>query len=152
MKTKVNNRIWGLRMVMENGGDSVSGKMYYISMVWSLLEVNVEIWNGRLTAKNVLDLEKIQIRCFKLILKNKYRTYNEALAFFELERLSARRESLCLSFIRKAVKHHPDLYPLQESHTTRLGVKKPVKVPKYKKGYHELSGKVYLCRLYNNNL
>ena len=27
-------------------------------MVRSLLEVNVEIWNGRLTAKNVLDLEK----------------------------------------------------------------------------------------------
>ena len=62
-------------MVMENGGDHVSGKMYYISMVRSLLEVNVEIWNGRLTAKNVLDLEKIQIRCFKLILKNKYQTY-----------------------------------------------------------------------------
>ena len=59
-------------MVMENGGDCVSGKMYYISMVRSLLEVNVEIWNGRLTAKNVGELEKIQIRCFKLILKNKH--------------------------------------------------------------------------------
>ena len=152
LKTKVNSRIWGLRMVMENGGDHVSGKMYYISMVRSLLEVNVEIWNGRLTAKNVLDLEKIQIRCFKLILKNKYQTYNEALTFFELDRLSTRRESLCLSFIRKAVKYHPELYPLQEIHTTRLGDKRPVIVPKYKKGYHELSGKVYLCRLYNNNL
>ena len=152
LKTKVNSRIWGLRMVMENGSDHVSGKMYYISMVRSLLEVNVEIWNGRLTAKNVLDLEKIQIRCFKLILKNKYQTYNEALTFFELDRLSTRRESLCLSFIRKAVKYHPELYPLQEIHTTRLGDKRPVIVPKYKKGYHELSGKVYLCRLYNDNL
>ena len=137
---------------MANGGDIVSGKMYYIAMVRSLLEVNVEIWNGRLTAKNVLDLEKIQIRSFKIILKNKYCTYNAALDTFELERLSSRREALCLSFIRKAVRFHPELYPLQTLHPTRLGEKKPVIVPKYKKQYHALSGKVYLCRLYNNNL
>ena len=123
MKTKVNSRIWGLRTVMANGGDIVSGKMYYISMVRSLLEINVEIWNGRLTAKNVLDLENIQIRCFKIILKNKYRSYHTALELFELERLSTRRESLCLSFIRKAVRFHPELYPLQPLHPTRLGEK-----------------------------
>ena len=152
MKSKVNSRIWGLRTVMDNGGDIVSGKMYYISMVRSLLEVNVEIWNGRLTAKNVLDLEKIQIRCFKIILKNKYCSYNAALELFELERLSSRRGALCLSFIRKAVRFHPELYPLQTLHPTRLGEKRPVIVPKYKKQYHALSGKVYLCRLYNNNL
>ena len=152
MRSKVNSRIWGLRTVMDNGGDMVSGKMYYISMVRSLLEINVEIWNGRLTAKNVLDLEKIQIRCFKIILKKKYCSYNAALELFELERLSSRREALCLSFIRKAVRFHPELYPLQTLHPTRLGEKKPVIVPKYKKQYHALSGKVYLCRLYNNNL
>ena len=38
-------------------------------MVRSLLEVNVELWNDRLTAKNILELENIQIKCFKLILK-----------------------------------------------------------------------------------
>ena len=152
MKSKVNSRIWGLRMVMENGGDFFNGKMYYISMVRSLLEVNVELWNGRLTAKNILELENIQIRCFKLILKKKYQTYNNALQFFELERLSKRREALCLSFIRKAAKFHPNLYPLQETHATRLGEKGLLKVPKYKRKYHEQSGKVYLCRLYNNNL
>ena len=53
--------------------------MYYVSTVRSLLEVNVELWNGRLTAKNILELENIQIHCFKLILKNRYQTYNEAL-------------------------------------------------------------------------
>ena len=97
MNSKVNSRIWGLWMVMENGSDFFNGKMYYISMVRSLLEVNVELWNGRLTAKNILELENIQIRCFKLILKKKYQTYNNALQFFELERLSKRREALCLS-------------------------------------------------------
>ena len=152
MKSKVNSRIWGLRMVMENGGDCFNGKMYYVSMVRSLLEVNVELWNGRLTAKNILELENIQIRCFKLILKKKYQTYNNSLKFFELERLSKRREVLCLSFIRKAVKFHPNLYPLQETHATRLGKKGLLKVPKYKRKYHEHSGKVYLCKLYNNNL
>ena len=45
-------------MVMENGGDCVSGKMYYISMVRSLLEVNVEIWNGRSLLKMFLNWRK----------------------------------------------------------------------------------------------
>ncbi len=65
-------------------------------MVRSFLDVNVKHWNGWLTAKNILELENIQIRCYKLILKKKYQTYNNALKIFELERLSKQREALCL--------------------------------------------------------
>ena len=60
---------------------------------------------------------------------------------------------MCLKFVEKSVKNHSDLYPLKNVvRETRLGCKKPLAVPKFKTQLHQLSGKVYLSNLYNDNL
>jgi hypothetical protein len=153
IKNKVNKRVWALRRLMANEAKPEDGKQFYISMVRSLLEVNVEVWNGRLGKKDVYDLERIQAKCLRIILRTGYGSYEMALKKLELDTLGKRREKLCLNFIRKAAKNHPDLYPLKPAaRETRLGNMRPLAVPKFKTERHKNSGKVYLTKLYNDNL
>ena len=122
-------------------------------MVRSILEVNVEVWNGRLNKRNVHDLERLQVKCLRIILRKKYTSYELALKQLKLETLEERRKKLCLNFVTKAAKNHPDLYPAKEiPRNTRLGAKRPLAIPKFKTEKHKNSGKVYLARLYNDNL
>ena len=153
MKNKVNKRIWALRRLMANEVRVEDGKKFYISMVRSILEVNVEVWNGRLNKRNVHDLERLQAKCLRIILRKKYTSYELALKQLKLETLEERRKKLCLNFVTKAAKNHPDLYPAKEiPRNTRLGAKRPLAIPKFKTEKHKNSGKVYLARLYNDNL
>ena len=57
---------WGYTATAEQG------KKFYVAMVRSLLEVNVPVWNGRLGIKDIEQIEKIQKKSLKLILKNNY--------------------------------------------------------------------------------
>ena len=73
-------------------------------MVRSILEVNVEVWNGRLNKRNVHDLERLQAKCLRIILRKKYTSYELALKQLKLETLEERRKKLCLNFVTKAAK------------------------------------------------
>ena len=153
MINKTHPAVWGLRKLMGNGATKEQGKIFYVSMVRSLMEVNVPVWNGRLSNKDIEQLEKIQKKCFKLILKNNYQSYENAKSTLSLESLAERRLRLSLNFVKKAAKHHPAMFPRQEQvRGTRLSAKNPLKVPKFKSEIHKNSGKVYLARLFNDHL
>ena len=68
MISKTHPPVWGLRKLMSNGASIDQGRKYYVAMVRSLLEVNVPLWNGRLCTREIEHIEKIQKKCFKLIL------------------------------------------------------------------------------------
>ena len=122
-------------------------------MVRSLLEVNVPVWNGRLSTKDIEQIEQIQKKCFKIILKGNYLSYDLAKITLSLDSLEDRRLSLSLRFVRKAAKHHPEMFPVQQQNrNTRFSSKRPLQVPKFKTELHKNSGKVYLTRLYNEHL
>ena len=74
------------------------------------------MWYGILTSlrKKESDLEGVQRVALKIILKDDYELYTQALHTLNLEPLSARREALCLKFAQKCVKHEKakELFPL----------------------------------------
>ena len=49
------------------------------------------------------DLERVQKTCLRMILKQSYTSYEEALEIVNLETLSDRREKLCLQFAEKCL-------------------------------------------------
>ena len=122
-------------------------------MVRSLLEVNVPVWNGRLGTKDIEQVEKIQKKCLKLILKNNYNSYDDARLTLNLDTLEERRLKLSLNFVKKAAKYHPTMFPAKnQTRDTRFSAKNPLEVPKFKTELHKNSGKFYLTRLFNEHL
>ena len=111
----------------------------YISFIRSLLEQSCVVWNSMLTEQNINDLERVHKTVLKLILKNEYLDYNNALLKLDLPTLSQRRKYLCENFALKNInnekmKHHfrenpnlhnmttknPEKYMVSFAHTERL--------------------------------
>ena len=77
----------------------------YCKQVRSLLKFGVPAWHGGITNGEHIDIERIQKSAFHIILGSYYTSYKNALKTLCLDPLSVRRDSLCLSFARKAEKH-----------------------------------------------
>ena len=86
----------------------------YVSYIRSILEQSCTVWHSRLSQENTDDLERIQKSALKIILKEEYSTYEEALEIVMLPKLSERREKLCLKFAKSCTKNDltKDLFPL----------------------------------------
>jgi len=135
---KVSKKIWGLRLLMNNGGTVQDGKKFYQSCILSQLEGMVPVWHGMLSAQQRDSLEKVQRRSCKIILKKGYISYANALHVLNLKTLHERGETLCYRFTKKAAKHHPTLYPKKVSaRPTRLAEAEQLVVPTFKSEIHK---------------
>ena len=84
---KANTRMEVLRK-MSNFDPSLDDlKTIYISYVRSHLEQSCTVWHSGLTEENTKDLERVQKSALKIILKNVYEDYENALKIFELDSL-----------------------------------------------------------------
>ena len=70
-----------------------------------MLEQSCVVWHSALTEENAHDLERIQKASLKIILKENYKSYENALEILDLDNLAKRREMLCLSFAKKCLKN-----------------------------------------------
>ena len=86
----------------------------YMSYIRSIVEQACTVWHSRLTQENIEDLERIQKSALRIILKEDYSTYDQALEFTMLAKLSDRREKLCLKFAKNCAKNEltRDLFKL----------------------------------------
>ena len=66
----------------------------YKSFIRSRLEFGSVVWHSSLTKTNENDLERVQKSALKLILKDEYRDYKNALKVLAVESLFERRERL----------------------------------------------------------
>ena len=66
---------------------------------------------------HVFDLERVQKSALRVILKEKYKDYKNALLTLNIESLYDRRESTCLKFAKKGLKLEQlkKLFPIQKS-------------------------------------
>ena len=55
------------------------------------------VWHSGLTDKNKRNLERVQKSALKIILKEKYIDYKNALSVMKMDSLEVRREKLCLN-------------------------------------------------------
>ena len=77
----------------------------------SVLDQSCVVWGSGLTRENINDLERTQKTFTKLVLQERFRTYNEALVDLGLQNLEDRRKSLTLSFAKRSLAdgHFSDL-------------------------------------------
>ena len=80
-------------------------KQIFIVYIRSILEQSSNVWHSGLTVQNENDLERVQKVALKIILKDKYQTYESALNLLDLETLKERRNNLCLIFAKKCLKN-----------------------------------------------
>ena len=107
---KANARMEILRRVSSFGAPIQDLKDIYILFIRSLLEQSATVWHSSLTEENAQDLERVQKNALRIILKDQYKTYKHALAKLGLEKLSERREKLCLTFAQKCTKNPRTAY------------------------------------------
>ena len=71
------------------------------------------VWHGSLTQENRDNLERTQKTFAKLVLKEKYHNYDNALVVLNLDSLETRRNELCLKFAQAGIKNNKlnDLLP-----------------------------------------
>ena len=103
---KAMSKMWLIRRLKGAKLDPKTIFEYYSKEIRPLAEHGVVIWNSGLTKSQVMDLEKIQKVALKIILGDKYDGYDSACKKFNIDKLSLRRESLCINFAVKLFKSH----------------------------------------------
>ena len=89
------------------------------------------MWHSGLTENNRRDLERVQKTALKIILKNSYTGYEEALSKLNMESLEDRRKRLCLKFAKNCLKNEKlkKLFPLaKNNHQMKTRLREKFKV------------------------
>ena len=83
----------------------------------SVLEQSCAVWHSSLTQENIDDLERTQKSFCKMVLKEKYISYENALFKLNMESLHERRQILQLKFAKSGIKHDKlnDLLPRNQN-------------------------------------
>ena len=73
----------------------------YMLFIRSLLEQSCVVWHFDLNEEDSSDLERVQKVACKVILKDRYTDYTDALQILNLQNLKSRRDDLSLRFAKK---------------------------------------------------
>ena len=113
---KVNSRMQLIRELHKFGASIEEMVHFWILFCRSILEQSCVVWGPSLTQENIEDLERMQKSFAKLILKQNYKNYENALIILNLEKLEDRRTKLCRKFANNGIMNNTlkDLFPLNE--------------------------------------
>ena len=148
---KAGAKFWMLRRMQILNIDPTIIVDFYFKEIRSLCEMACQVFHSGLTKKQSSDIENIQKKSLKIILGPLYSGYDEACTLLGAEPLSDRRDTLCLTFVKKAVKsgQHTDLFiPAGGQTTTRSNNNLLKEYLCNTKRYYN-SPLVYLSRMYN---
>ena len=92
-------------------------KAIFNSKIRSILETSCVVWHSSLTMQHRAALERIQKSACRIILKNSYESYDQALTELNLDTLDERRKKLCLKFAKQCIKHPKfrSMFPVNNS-------------------------------------
>ena len=96
--------------------------MIYSLYIRSILEFNSNVWFSSITEEEKDDIERVQKIACKIILKDSYQTYEQALLKLNLQTLTDRRLMLAKRFSQKCVKSDKfnDLFPKNRKDSLNL--------------------------------
>ena len=114
--TKVNARMQLIRELQNFGASNEDMTHFWILFCRSVLEQSCVVWGTSLTQENKNDLERTQKTFCKLVLKEKYKNYENAILKLNLDTLENRRKELILRFAKNGIKKNTlnDLFPLND--------------------------------------
>ncbi len=78
-------------------------KRVYILQIRLKLEQSAVVWHSNITQQCERNLERVQKSALRIILGDKYVSYDNALKTLKLQTLKERREELCLKFAKKCL-------------------------------------------------
>ena len=82
----------------------------------SILELASPVWHSGLTKAQAAEIERVQKIALWIIQGNSKESYENRLEELEIERLSTRRQKLCVKFASKAVKsRHSEMFPKRDA-------------------------------------
>ena len=87
MISKVNHKLWSLRILMQNCNDTEIGKQFHVTWIVPVLEYCAPVWHGILTQRQSERLETVQRKSLRIILGKKYSNYETALTTLNLKPL-----------------------------------------------------------------
>ena len=113
--SRANSRIILLLKLFEFQVPQLDLVNIYKLFIRSILEQSCVVWHSAITKEEENDIERVQKVCLKIILKQDYISYEQALEKVNLQTLVARREKLSLNFARKCLKNDKtkSMFPLQ---------------------------------------
>ena len=125
----------------------------YILYIRSVLEQSCQVWHSSLTFENLTDIERVQKNALKIILKEDYIYYEDALSTAGLECLVERRDKLCLKFARACLKNDnvKDMFPYNDPVEQDVRQREKFKVAFARTGRLKDSAIPYMQRLLNAN-
>ena len=102
-----------IRGLQSFGATSQEMVHFWILFCRSVLEQSCVVWGPSLNQENIEDLERTQKSFAKLVLKQNYKTYNQALIKLNLESLEVRRKQMYLKFAKNGIFNNTltDLFP-----------------------------------------
>ena len=112
------------------------------------------VWHSSLSDKNRKDLERVQKSALKIILKDHYTTYEDALEVLNLQSLEKRREILCLRFAKNCLKNEKlkKLFPLhKQDHDMKTRSRLFFKENKTRTSRYQNSAIPYMQKLLNRD-
>ena len=91
----------------------------YKLFIRSVLETSCVVWATSITDEENISIERVQKIALKIILKDKYICYENALYKTSLSTLGDRRLKLTLKFAQKCIKNEKTqhMFPLNETKT-----------------------------------
>ena len=96
--------------------------MIYAQYIWSILEYNSNVWFSNLTEEEKDDIERVQKVALKIIMKEKYISYEQALEDLNLDTLQNRRLMLAERFAKKCAKSDKfqNMFPMNQKDDLNL--------------------------------
>ena len=93
-----------LREIFSFGASNTEMVHFWTIFCRSVLEQSCVLWHTSLTQENSEDLERTQKSFVKMVLKNEYKNYENALLKLNLDTLADRRENMSLKFAKDGIK------------------------------------------------
>ena len=127
--------------------------MIYMLQIRSKLEQSAVVWHSGLTLKAKNDLERVQKSALRLILREKYSSYKDALDVIGIDSLEKRREKLCLKFAKACLRNEKlsDMFPKnKKSHIMSMRQDEKFLIRKARTERLQKSAIIYMQRLLNN--
>ena len=153
---KANSRIWTIIRLKNNRVPPHTLIKIYQLRIRSLLEFMAPAFTGALTLNHIKSIERVQKRYLRCIFGQGIflnKSYVDVCKSLGIKTLQERRNSMCLKFVKRSLKHNPSLFPVASNHKgTRQGKFSLLKVAQCKTKRYANSARVYLPRLYNLSL
>ena len=89
-------------------------KTIYTAFIRSKLDHSSVVWNSGISKANTKSIERIQKSAVKMILKDKYKNYEDALRYLNIDTLSERRNKHSLKFAKNSLRNEKvrNLFPV----------------------------------------